>query len=620
MPDGATPEAHRAHGERIGNPWWVGPSDRVQVRRHGRVTRLRASFVRSPELRVPLRQVAAAGAPAIVPRIGWGADESIRRAQPTFAPAIRFAVVHHTAGSNDYSRTEAAAIVRGIQVYHVKSNGWNDIGYNFLVDRFGTVYEGRYGGTERNVVGAHAQGFNTGSVGVALLGTYGTAAPSAAAERALAELLAWRLDLAHVDPLSTLSFVSGGSNRFPEGIPVFLRAVSGHRDTGLTECPGNALFSRLGALAGQARAVGLPKIYEPAVSGLVGGLVTFRARLSGDLPWTVRVVDGAGTEIASGAGTGRDVAWTWDATAILPGTYRWELSTVEGTRAATPAAGVLGSTTGGAAVLAFEGAAADPETITPNEDGQADTTTLTYRITAPASVGAAVVDAAGVEVATLETPRWRRAGEHVVTFDGLGLPDGRYEVRLVARRDGGVEAATSVPVSVTRTLGSVALAPVLFSPNGDRRHDRLRVAFTLAADANVTVRILREGTWVATPFSGALAAGGRSVSWDGSKRVGRLRDGRYTAVVEATDSVATTSFGLEFASDTSAPRLRLVTRAPARLWVSETARLTLRVNGSLRRLDVARPGVVRIPGIRTVRTLVVVARDEAGNRGAFRPR
>ena len=115
------------------------------------------------------------GTPPIMPRLSWGADESIRRGPPTYAPAVRFAIVHHTAGRNDYSRAEAAAIVKGIQLFHVQGNGWNDIGYNFLVDRFGTIYEGRFGGIDRNVVGAHALGFNTGSVGIALLGTYGDA-------------------------------------------------------------------------------------------------------------------------------------------------------------------------------------------------------------------------------------------------------------------------------------------------------------------------------------------------------------------------------------------------------------------------------------------------------------
>ena len=163
---------------------------------------LRASFVRSPEQKIPLRTVAVAGSPAIVPRSAWGADESIRRNAPGYAPAVRFAIVHHTAGPNDYSPSQAAAIMRGIEIYHVKSNGWNDIGYNFLVDRYGTVYEGRYGGIDRNVIGAHALGFNTGSVGVALIGSFGSSAPPAAALRSLEKLLAWRLDLAHVDPVA----------------------------------------------------------------------------------------------------------------------------------------------------------------------------------------------------------------------------------------------------------------------------------------------------------------------------------------------------------------------------------------------------------------------------------
>ena len=133
---------------------------------------------------------------------------------------------------------QSPAIVRAIQLYHVKGNGWNDIGYNFLVDRFGQVFEGRYGGIERNVVGAHAEGFNTGSVGVSLLGEYSSLAVSQKARDALAALLAWRLDIAHVDPASTLSFISGGNARFPAGLPVFLRTVSGHRDAGFTDCPG----------------------------------------------------------------------------------------------------------------------------------------------------------------------------------------------------------------------------------------------------------------------------------------------------------------------------------------------------------------------------------------------
>ena len=196
--------------------------------------------------------------------------------------------------------------MRGIEVYHVKSNGWNDIGYNFLVDRYGTVYEGRYGGIDRNVIGAYARGFNTGSIGVAVIGTFSTAAIPAAAETSLEKLLAWRLDLAHVDPVSTLTFVSGGSERYRAGVPVVLRAVSGHRDTGLTTCPGDLLYAKLDTIAAKTQAIGLPKLYEPKVTGGLGGLVRFQARVSSALAWKVTVTDALGQQLAAGHREGAD--------------------------------------------------------------------------------------------------------------------------------------------------------------------------------------------------------------------------------------------------------------------------------------------------------------------------
>src|SRR5207302_9882870 len=128
-------------------------------------------------------------------------------------------------------------------------HGWNDIGYTFLVDKYGQVFEGPYAGVEKAVIGAHAEGFNAGSFGVSVLGSFGSSPISAAAKAALEQLLAWRLDLAHVDPLSTLTWLSGGNPRFPAGVPVLLRAVSGHRDTGYTDCPGNALYAQLPQIA-----------------------------------------------------------------------------------------------------------------------------------------------------------------------------------------------------------------------------------------------------------------------------------------------------------------------------------------------------------------------------------
>ena len=490
--------------------------------------------------------------PAIVSRADWGANESIRRAPPSYAPSVRFAIVHHTAGTNTYSRDEAAAIVRGIQLYHVRSNGWNDIGYNFLVDRFGTIYEGRYGGVDRNVVGAHALGFNTGSTGIALLGTYGDAKPTRAALDALAKLLAWRLDLAHVDPLSIVTVLSGGSERFRANVPVRLRAISGHRDTGLTECPGDRLYGELNGLAATVAKLGGPKIFDPRVDADAEGLVRFTARTSAALPWTVVVKRGT-AEVARGTGNGTSVDWTWDAAAAPPATYTWSISA--GT--ARPASGTIraGLNTTELAILE---PSTTPESITPNGDGQADSALLSFTLTTAANVTVDITAADGT-VATVIDRVWTAAGEHSVTLDGTELPDGIYNVVVSARTAAGTEVVQSLPLTVSRTLGLVSVAPTAFSPNGDGRADRVAIGFVLNAPATVTVKILREGRWVASPLQPTtFAAGPERIVWDGTRSVGRLTDGSLSAVVEVTDEVGTVTFAMPFVVDTTAPSLRLL--------------------------------------------------------------
>ncbi len=476
-PDPGSREARSRTGWRLGNPWWVGPSDRIETRAIGRVSRVRAQLVWSPERRLRFRAPAASAttvAPAIVSRKSWGANESIRRAGPYYAPAIRGVTIHHTAGTNSYSRAQAPAIVRGIQLFHVQSNGWNDIGYNFLVDRFGTIYEGRFGGVDRNVIGAHARGFNTGAVGIALLGTYGSTRPSAAAEDAIARLIAWRLDLAHVDPVGLTTTISSGSERYRSGTRVPLRHVSGHRDTGLTSCPGDALYARLNALASKARSIGLPKIFEPRVDE-VENVFRFRARVSSALPWEVTITSAAGVEVAGRTGTGTSVDWIWDATLVPTGRYRWTISTGSALSATGPLR-IAGTT----AALAIE-ASATPQTITPNGDGQADDAVLSYRLTTAANLTISVVDSLGLTVATVVDRRWTRAAPRTATIPGAGLPDGRYQIVLTARTDLGLEAQRSVPLSVSRTLGLVSIASAAFSPNADGRNDSLELRFSLAA-------------------------------------------------------------------------------------------------------------------------------------------
>ena len=607
LPDRSSAERRRG-AWRLGNPWWTGPSDAIRYRLRGDVRRLRAWFVWSPEVRVPTRSLSLAGSPAIVSRSAWRADESIVRARPALASRIRFSLVHHTAGQNAYTAAESAAIVRSIQLYHVKGNGWNDIGYNFLVDRFGTVFEGRGGGRDRNVVGAHAEGFNTGSVGVAVLGEYGSASVAPAAESALARLLAWRLDVAHVDPLTTLSAISGGNARYASGLPVFLRAVSGHRDTGFTSCPGNRLYARLDAIAAAVGATGLPKLYEPAVTGALGGQVRFRARLSSAQAWRVSVTDSAGFEVAAGSGFGATVSWSWDARAVLPGSYRWR---IDGGSQVLPATGLIGpaGTTGPLAVTGFS---AEPEAVSPNDDGQADKATLTYTLSAPATVSVDAYDSVGANVATVLRPTRKATGEHTLTYDPLPLIDGSYELVLTALAADGTAATATAGLRVSRTLGSLVV-PSAFSPNRDGRKDRLPVRFSLTNQADVRVRVLRDGKYVTTIVKGQLGPGPQRLDWDGSKRLGRLLDGSYEAVVEATDSVGLSALRLPFVSDTRVPVVRVLPGRPLRVWVSEPSLLTLRVNGKSLRQEALRAGELRVGWPGPAGHVRAVAWDAAGN-------
>src|SRR6266508_2473483 len=384
----------RARGWQLGSPYWTGPSDRIRVRTFGRVSRVRAYYVWSRTRARSLRAVSAAGSPLILTRASWGADERIRRGRPDYSDTLRFAVVHHTAGSNSYTRAQSASIVRGIQRYHVLANGWDDIGYNFLVDKYGQIFEGRYGGIDRNVVGAHAQGFNQGSTGVALIGTYDSTSITPAARAALIRLLAWRLDVAHVDPLSTFSWRSTGNPKYPAGRMVTLRTISGHRDTGFTTCPGSQLYGELPGIARAVSQTGNPKLYFPEAPGAPGELVHFTGILTQSLPWSVTVTEPDGNVVGQGLGEGTEVDWTWDARTIPAGKYLYAIDAGPTVRPAT--GGVTGSTS-----RSMLTALAKPGLITPNGDGRDDSTLVRYRIREPAVVTASLVDAFGTPITTL---------------------------------------------------------------------------------------------------------------------------------------------------------------------------------------------------------------------------
>ncbi|MGZ8700671.1 MAG: N-acetylmuramoyl-L-alanine amidase [Gaiellaceae bacterium] len=599
VPNVGSAEARAARGWRVGNPYWTGSSDRIEYRLRGHVERLRAYFVRSPEVRIPLRRVSMTGSPLLLGRETWGANEAIRRAPPRYATSLQFAIVHHTAGSSSYSASQSAAIVRGIEVYHVKGNGWDDIGYNFLVDKYGQVFEGRYGGVDKNVIGAHAEGFNTGSVGVAVLGTYGSAAPTSVARTALADLLAWRLDVAHVDPLSTLTWVSGGNARFASGVPVMLRAVSGHRDTGFTSCPGTALYAQLGAIARQAAAAGLPKLYTPSVRGGIGGQVRFKARLSESLPWTVMVADATGNVIASGTGESRDIDWTWDAAIAAQGSYSWTIAAGDTVR---PASGTIGAKP---VALAISSANALPRTITPNGDGRTDSSLISYTLSAPATVTATLRGPDGLDLSVLFSQQ-KRPGKQSFRFVAAGIADGRYEIVLSAN-DGRTTVTSVVPVLVDRTVRRFTTAPAAVSPNGDGVADELTFGFELTRAASVRLDIAQAGKTSASVYSADLPVGPQTVAWSPSG----LKDGKYAAVLTATNDVGTVAHTVPFRIDTVAPELRALSFRSLRFRVSEPATVRLTLNGKLVTRTV-RAGVFSFHASR-VRSVRLVAQDAAGN-------
>jgi hypothetical protein len=605
LPDRDSDEARRMRGWRIGNPWWTGAAERVQVRTRGRVQRVRAHFVWSPETPIFERSLQMAGTPKIVSRKSWGANERIRRDNPDYAPVLLHAVIHHTAGAAGYSAAQSAAIVRGIQTYHVLGNGWDDIGYNFLVDRFGQIFEGRYGGIDKNVIGAHAQGFNTGSTGIAVLGTYNGAGVSASARSAIARLVAWRLDVAHVHPLARNSTVSSGNPRFPKGIPVWLRAVSGHRDTGFTSCPGAGLYGQLGAIGRQASVTGLPKLYSPVVEGTVGGLVSFSARLSSSLPWSVTIFDAAQQPVAVGTGLGSAVRWTWDARFVPPGSYSYRISAGPNAR---PATGMLAGPSSGA--LTLEAVLAEPAGFTPNGDGVTDLTRLSYRLGAPATVTVDLQADSGTFLAQLFTGS-KVAGRHVFAWDGGGYPDGRYRLVVTARARGRQLTATTLIV-LSRTLSGFAVTPTALSPNGDGKNDSASISFALSVPALAWLQVFRGATELGSLIAGPLEAGPQASIWEG-----RAPDGEYRLRLTVTDAVGPVAQEFKVRVDRVVPRLkRVAKRGPLRVHLSEPARVTFIADGTQVTIRRPKAGIFRVVLGRPFKRLDAFAEDDAGNTSA----
>ncbi|WP_407077605.1 N-acetylmuramoyl-L-alanine amidase [Streptomyces sp. SCSIO 30461] len=247
----------------------------------------------TPTVSVPPAPPSTMPQPPVTSRAGWGADESISPEEPGYLPGgkVKAVVVHHTAESNSYTCEQAPAVVRGIYAYHVKQLGWKDLGYNFLVDKCGTIYEGRKGGVDRPVMGAHAYGFNSETTGISVLGTYTDTAPSQAAMTSVARIAAWKLGQYGVDPTGTTTLTAGAGGRnysgktWAGGARLSFPTVHGHRDSYNTQCPGNALYTQLGTLrswtAGPVTGLAIKSITGAGVSG-----TTYYTKASVTVNWS----------------------------------------------------------------------------------------------------------------------------------------------------------------------------------------------------------------------------------------------------------------------------------------------------------------------------------------------
>ncbi len=191
-----------------------------------------------------LRPVAAAPGVSIVPRAEWGSTLTPTGPVPD-EPDVRFLLVHHSVNANTYAPDAVPGMLTGIFRFHTGDKGWPDIAYNFFVDRFGGVWEGRLGSLDR----AKAVDATGGSQGFAqlccFLGDHSSARPSDAAVASMGSLLGWLAGRYGVDLAdgARTQFTSRGSNRYPAGSAVDVSTISGHRDTSQTACPGDAAYA-----------------------------------------------------------------------------------------------------------------------------------------------------------------------------------------------------------------------------------------------------------------------------------------------------------------------------------------------------------------------------------------
>ena len=276
---------------------------------------LKAVLISPPQAPVDISSIPPEAAtppgipPVVISRAQWGADESQVCGKPVYDDGVRAGIVHHTAGSNDYAPEDSAGIVRSIFEYHTRTLGWCDIAYNALVDKYGQVFEGRAGGVDRPVEGAHTGGFNLDTWGVAMLGNFDDVPPTPIQLRTTGRLLGWRLGLDHVNPLGNVALTSAGGSftKIPGGTTITLPTIFTHRDVGNTDCPGNAAYAAMPLLRDIAAHFNSPIGSRDLADTLRGGAIYLKwAAMGGD----TSPLGAPQTPETPGAGASRYVAFT----------------------------------------------------------------------------------------------------------------------------------------------------------------------------------------------------------------------------------------------------------------------------------------------------------------------
>ncbi len=273
---GHGPEGRATGSTTVGDPIWTGGVRELQVRAERSLSGVRLHLVdvsagagarrlargwfgssAALALAAP-RWAAGPGQPPVIARRVWAQGTSRPRVTPEYG-AVRVAFVHHTENPNGYLPGEVPAMLRAIYAFHRYIHGWNDIGYNFVVDLYGRIFEARAGGIDEPVVGAHAGGYNLVSSGVAVLGSFTSVPISAPARTALEALLAWKLSLHGVPSLGRVTVKvnpAGASySRFPANARVSLPRIAGHRDGDSTDCPGSVLYGELPSIRARVHAL-----------------------------------------------------------------------------------------------------------------------------------------------------------------------------------------------------------------------------------------------------------------------------------------------------------------------------------------------------------------------------